>query len=641
MNFNKLWLNALFLSLGLGLNSATNAETPAYIPNPPGSSTSPEAELRGIRDRASEDALLRYWLEALMNGAIKHGLDRAVDVNLRGHEVAQEFYRGVMKDVDEVIYQYRIQQLKTSALAKAGEKGQYQDLLKMVQEVADALGFPPEARANIHVYVSGQPVVNAYTYSGTTKVIEVVVYQGLLDLMQKDPGALRQVIGHELGHIKSGHIRNRLLLLAVFNATAEDLIPDPAAVPEKAADPKAAEKKALVEQAIYEQAKVLIGGEAISQSNLRGLLSKASSALLLHASADTQERMAQEVVSRVLAISNDIRARTTAAQRLELSTSLIDTVMNYGTQTNPKEGAAAKKERREPDFKELKDFMAKLDGVLSRAQEISSDRYGLLATKNERDSIMAYVRMAGGSGATIEGMLAQQEELDELMLNNPESLLEDGSHPIPGERAEQFAEFLKHPGFLIYSQSYLQAIYEYLSLSQLIHQGDVVIGKDMADLSVVHHARWKREKAIAFAQELSNWVEKQVTKEIDDAVVAENPTGAKFVQLKGLLDMLESFTTGGRGALEGRLFQDWIKDLSRPNRLVSNLVAYIATLLPRYRDNAPAKLVLEKASEALKAAAPGFEGGAKKVSQNFADELAKKPGGGLPPAGCDDPLKKK
>ena len=634
MNIKKLWLSTLALSLGLSLSAASNAQnTPPVV-------KTPEAELRDIRDRASEDSLLRYWLEALQNGAIKHGLDRAVDVNLRDHTVAQEFYRNVMKDVDEVIYQYRIQQLKTSALAKAGDKGQYQDLLKMVQEVADTLGFPKEARDSIHVYVSGQPVVNAYTYSGTTKVIEVVVFEGLLELMKADPGALRQVIGHELGHIKSGHIRNRLLLLAVFNATAEDLIQVPASKPE-IADPKAAEKKALVEEAIFNQAKLLVAGEELTNANLRALLSRASSKLLLHASADTEERMAQEVVQRVLGISDSIRAKTSAAQRMELSTSLMDTVLNYGNQTNPKE-ASAKPAPRKPDFKELKDFMAKLDGVLSRAQEISSDRYGLLATKNERDSILAYVRMVGGKNATIEGMLAQQEELDQLMLNNPEFLVEEGSHPVPGERAEQFAEFLKHPGFLIYSQSYLQAIYEYLSLSQLIHQGDEVIGKDVSDLSVVHHARWKREKAIAFAQELSNWVEKQVKKEIDDSISSGNPTGAQFTQFRGLLDMLESFTSGGRGALEGRLFQGWVKDLSRSNRLVSNLVTHIETLLARPGNNAPVKLVLEKSRDALKAAAPGFEGGAKKVSQNFMDDLGKKPTGGLPPytpPNCSNPLK--
>jgi Zn-dependent protease with chaperone function len=628
-------------ALLLTAHAQTTIEVPQPVP-------SHMQELKAIRDRASEDALLKYWLEGLMNGAIKHGLDRAVDRNLRSHDVAQEFYRKTMQDVDEVIYQYRIHQLKTSALAKAGERGQYQDLLKLVQEVAVSLGFPPDAVANTHVYVSGQPVVNAYTYSGTTDVIEVVVYEGLLDLMAKDPGALKQVIGHELGHIKAGHIRNRLLLLAVFNATAEDLIPDPDAKtpPTEIKDPKAAEKKILVEEAIYREAQYLVGIDPLNHSTLRKLLGKASTELLLHADTRTQEHMAQNVLTRVLTISDLIRTRTTRAQRWELSNSLLDTVLNYGQNADKADDKTVKKERREPTFKELKDFMAKLDGILSRAQEISSDRYGLLATKNERDSILAYVRMVGGKNATIEGMLGQQAELDNLLLNNPEAQKEEGTHPSPAERAEQFGEFLRHPGFLIYSQPYLQAIYEYMSLSQLIYQSDQVIGKDIHDLTTIHHARWKREKAIAFAQELSTWIEVRVATEISEAVASQNPTGAEFVQLKGLLDIMETFTSGGRGQLEGRLFQDWVKELGRPNRLVANLLAHIESLKPGYRSNAPAMRVLEKADEALKAAAPGYEGGKKRASQSFVDEVRKPPTGALPPTpgpkptgtGCETPL---
>jgi Zn-dependent protease with chaperone function len=77
----------------------------------------------------------------------------------------------------------------------------------MLVECCEVLDMPVP-----QLYVDQSPVVNAHTFGVDSPVI--VVYSGLLELLDEDEW--RFVLGHELGHIKAGHVLYRQI--AVFLA---------------------------------------------------------------------------------------------------------------------------------------------------------------------------------------------------------------------------------------------------------------------------------------------------------------------------------------------------------------------------------------------------------------------------------------
>ncbi len=81
------------------------------------------------------------------------------------------------------------------------------DLHRMLVECCDVLDMPVP-----QLYVDQHPVANAHTFGVEAPVI--VLYSGLLDLLDEDEW--RVALGHELGHIKAGHVLYRQI--AVFLA---------------------------------------------------------------------------------------------------------------------------------------------------------------------------------------------------------------------------------------------------------------------------------------------------------------------------------------------------------------------------------------------------------------------------------------
>lgn len=60
------------------------------------------------------------------------------------------------------------------------------------------------------VHIDGDSRPNAYV-AGLQAAHVLVLTSGLLDLYEESPEELRFVIGHELGHIKAGHIRTHFV----------------------------------------------------------------------------------------------------------------------------------------------------------------------------------------------------------------------------------------------------------------------------------------------------------------------------------------------------------------------------------------------------------------------------------------------
>ena len=80
------------------------------------------------------------------------------------------------------------------------DERQCPDLHKMLVECCAVLDMPVP-----QIYIDQRPFANAFTFGVEQPVI--VVYSGLLELL--DEPEWRVVLGHELGHIKAGHVLYR------------------------------------------------------------------------------------------------------------------------------------------------------------------------------------------------------------------------------------------------------------------------------------------------------------------------------------------------------------------------------------------------------------------------------------------------
>lgn len=89
-------------------------------------------------------------------------------------------------------------------------------LVQMVKECARTLQVkvPP-------IHIDGEPHVNAYV-SGLKEPHVLVLTSSLLDLYEERPDELRFIIGHELGHLKAGHLKTHFLGNALVHALLGD-----------------------------------------------------------------------------------------------------------------------------------------------------------------------------------------------------------------------------------------------------------------------------------------------------------------------------------------------------------------------------------------------------------------------------------
>ncbi|OZM70500.1 Zn-dependent protease [Amycolatopsis antarctica] len=97
------------------------------------------------------------------------------------------------------------------ALASAIRVGptQYPDIDRLRHECAEALDITPVP----NVFVAREPVANAYTIGMDEPFI--VLSTGLVELLDQD--GLRFAIGHEMGHVLSGHAVYRTMLLRLIS----------------------------------------------------------------------------------------------------------------------------------------------------------------------------------------------------------------------------------------------------------------------------------------------------------------------------------------------------------------------------------------------------------------------------------------
>jgi Zn-dependent protease with chaperone function len=149
----------------------------------------------------------RVRLPGISSRAYEHPADRSALVAMRkltGFDVLLRKLSGLFNE-----RAFRLQFLASGV--RVSER-QFPQINDMVRDGAYVLDLPeiPE------VFVTQNPLVNAMAL-GSDKPF-IVINTGLIDLM--DAEELRTVIGHELGHVLSGHAVYRTMLFHLINLAA-------------------------------------------------------------------------------------------------------------------------------------------------------------------------------------------------------------------------------------------------------------------------------------------------------------------------------------------------------------------------------------------------------------------------------------
>jgi Zn-dependent protease with chaperone function len=155
----------------------------------------------------------RIRLPDISSRAYEHPADRSALVALRKLTGFDAIVRGLASLFSDK--SFRLMFLASSV--RASEQ-QFPHLYQAMLDGAYVLDMPrvPE------LFISQNPIVNAMAL-GTDKPF-IVLNTGMVDLM--DPEEIRWVIGHELGHVLSGHALYRTMLYHLMNlATRLTFIP--------------------------------------------------------------------------------------------------------------------------------------------------------------------------------------------------------------------------------------------------------------------------------------------------------------------------------------------------------------------------------------------------------------------------------
>jgi len=151
------------------------------------------------------EPVTRRRFPRLSSNAFEHPADRAALDALRKIPLLDKV---VHKFIEFGAERYMKIQLMGQAV-HVGPK-QCKNVYKLVREAADIL--------DIHepdVFIVSSPMVNAYTFGVDRPFI--VLYAGLVELLTEEE--LLAVIGHEMGHIKAGHVLYRSLVLILIMVT--------------------------------------------------------------------------------------------------------------------------------------------------------------------------------------------------------------------------------------------------------------------------------------------------------------------------------------------------------------------------------------------------------------------------------------
>jgi hypothetical protein len=312
----------------------------------------------------------------------------------------------------------------------------------------------------------------------------------------KDIGELRQVIGHELFHIKGKHIENQTMIFAIFFAVGENVIP--------------AEFDGGLESS-----KDATQLAALRSAQLDSILGKMAESLFPHAQGELQRKIIQQslpgIKDQIRKSAQLLKARVGQKSLERLAVRLFKAARGVESDSEAAFDMKA--------FKQLQEDLKRL----SRSQETSCDNAGYIVNGDHKSSVLSYARLAGGKGVKYEAIERQIRILHELINGDQagDPYAQPGrSHPETLFRSAQFDMFRNTDAYRIFSNPFRRALYDYLSLSKTIMDLEHrVRSREVMEISHRGNLNLNRESLIAMAKSLSRWLENELIKEL----VANSP----------------------------------------------------------------------------------------------------------------------
>jgi Peptidase family M48 len=548
---------AIFFGMMLGLGSGAIAVN----------DTHKDFLLRGDHSSQITDYLLQQYMDLLRTP------QEAQLYNLiMGHPEYRKIAEKARRDLASEMQEAKKSNAANMALAS---QDQYREIFEQAHKVLKKAGVPITGRKNLNVFVSGDPTVNAYTYSvDPRKQIDFVILQGLADALPS--GAREAVIAHELGHNLAEHILINVVVQTIFDASFEIIIPkDEETVDRQGAnkDEVSKTKNKWRESLLAARETMHIGmarnySECLSAANPSSefVTSLVSYAKRLGAElAATKPTVVKELalnIAKILTpkeVSSTAKTFTGIVQGLRLGVNSMEQSMR-ATEADDIETSKALKMA----------FQEALES-LSRSNEQTSDHVAITLTSPQKTS-EAFLKLLA-PGATLEG-IRQQSELFDV---GDTQHIRGTSHPGLLSRILYPEIFARRLEYQIASNSFNLALYIYFSLSR-----DLKATGPNTDLQPILKP-YQHMVRDTYREQFNTAAQKLKTAILNDVMTEVKSIGTK--EPKKLAQLIEFLTISKSPISDTEFAKDLInmrseleQEMGRPGRLLADIVAELNSL---------------------------------------------------------------
>lgn len=408
--------------------SLAGAEEPPKAANAPVSS-------RMVLNNLMQDPFLhQIYLEQQLK-SLTHPVDRALRQFFLSDPRLEQIYYAILDSQESFLKDFEHYADVSMYQLTRGVTKSYDRLDHIVEETARDLGFSPDSIANRKIYIKdGGGSLNAFTVSGSQNKIIVVVHSALLEKM--DEFEVRAVLGHEMGHIRASHPVNGYLLDSMFSIIYRTFTQGHIDSP------------APNESTVVNFSKFFIDGEDV----IRG--DRSSSFGVEYVDEMLGNSFRARRISAFDAMMNgvvQVMLQIPEAERIGLLQEFMDLNLQILREMNTPEGTveffaelAAKLPKAgvvKVDQAQMKEELTVASDAISRAQEMSADRFGSSVSKNtylasSMGKLLGLAFANENREGVLKALVAQAEEFNQNVSEKERAAYMGGSHPAPVLRTQ-------------------------------------------------------------------------------------------------------------------------------------------------------------------------------------------------------------
>lgn len=294
----------------------------------------------------------------------------------------------------------------------------YRRIQRVLGDIARDFGYSNEAIKNRLFYIAnGNGEVNAFTVSPFQDNIVIVANEELIDKMSDLE--LRAVLGHELSHIRAGHVANGILLNMLMNMTLRYF------------SPQETMGEAMMDNGSHNHFAKYINNKGINNGAYLNISMRDIEAYIYH--------------NREILVPKFIN----------ICKSMLDISPGYSKEAQFFKDLSSLQESKSSasiDIQKLKIIFELVGGIVSRAQETSSDRFASSQSHSENIAT-AMLKLAGLSAeankeetrAILKSTIDRTNSIVSQLSPEELRLFNENSHPLKSLRILSIISFPRTP----------------------------------------------------------------------------------------------------------------------------------------------------------------------------------------------------